>query len=227
MRIDMTEHRPTHASGGAPSRPPLPNVRPIGPDECHEAVEVLVRSFFDFSMNRYLFPDAKKRAWKLRFLYLRMVTMYRGVGGAFITGDGSGVALWAPPQYWRGVGAWRCVRAGLLLVPFYFCWELPLRRINAVRDIERRHHSEIRGPHWSLELIGVDPERQRTGSGGALIRHVLDQADQQELPSYVITHDDRNVAYYERFGFHLIGDAPFEAGAPPTCSLLRPVSAKT
>jgi hypothetical protein len=33
------------------------------------------------------------------------------------------------------------------------------------------------------------------------------------------------VAYYERFGFRLVGDAPFEPGAPPTCSLLRPPSA--
>jgi predicted N-acetyltransferase YhbS len=56
---------------------------------------------------------------------------------------------------------------------------------------------------------------------------VLNQADQLGLPAYVITHDRKNVAYYERFGFRLVGDAPFEPGAPPTCSLLRPVRAES
>jgi GNAT superfamily N-acetyltransferase len=134
------------------------------------------------------------------------------------------VALWTPPQYRHGVGVWRHIRAGFLATPFSVGLEMPLRRLSAVRDIERRHRAEVKEPHWSLELIGVDPGRQRTGAGGALIRHVLDQADEQGLPAYVITHDERNVAYYERFGFRLVGKAPFEPGAPPTCSLLRPTS---
>ena len=199
-------------------------IRPIGPDECAEATEVLVRAFFDFSLNQYLFPDTRKRAWQLRFIYSRTVELYRGVGGAFITGDGSGVALWTPPQYRHGVGVWRYVRAGFLATPFRIGLDMPRRRLGALRDIERRRRAEVKPPFWSLEVIGVDPARQRTGSGGALIRHVLSLADQQGLPAYVITHEERNVAYYERFGFRLIGDSPFEPGAPPTCSLLRPAS---
>ena len=202
------------------------HVRPVGPDECREAAEVLVRAFYDFSMNRHLFPDAKKRARQLRFIYLHIVALYRGVGGAYITDDGSGVALWAPPQHWRGMSAWRYVRAGFLPTPFRIGWDLLPRRIGALRDIEHRHRAEMGAPHWFLELIGVDPERQGTGSGAALIRHVLDRADRQGLPSYVITHEPKNVAYYERFGFQFVGAAPFEPGAPPTCSLLRPAAAQ-
>jgi len=201
-------------------------VRPVGPNECPEAAEVLLRSFFDFSLNQHLFPDPKKRVWQLRFIYLRTVELYRGVGGAFITDDGSGVALWTPPQYPHGVGTWRYIRAGFLAAPFHVGLDMPLRRLAALRDIERRRHAETKAPFWSLEVIGVDPERQRTGSGTALIRHVLEQADRDGLPAYVITHEARNVAYYERFGFRLVGDAPFEPGAPPTCSLLRVAAAR-
>ncbi len=197
-------------------------VHPVEPDECPEAAEVLLRAFFDFSMNQYLFPDPKKRVWQLRFIYQRLLALYCGVGGAFITDDGSGVALWAPPHYWHGVGIWRHVRAGFLATPFHIGLDMTRRRIGALRDIEHRHRTEIQEPHWSLELIGADPKQQRTGSGTALIQHVLDRADRQGLPAYVITHDARNVAYYERFGFLLVGNAPFEPGAPPTCSLLRP-----
>lgn len=221
----MTSHGLAEASGGAIPRPKTLNVRPVESDECRAAAEVLLRAFFDFSLNQYLFPDPAKRAYQLRFLYQRTLAMYREVGGAFITEDGSGVALWTPPQYWRGLSVWRYLRAGFLRTPFHIGWETPFMRLRALRDIDRRHHGETQGPHWSLEVIGADPARQRTGSGTALVRHVLDQADQQGLPAYVITHDRKNVAYYERFGFRLVGDAPFEPGAPPTCSLLRPPSA--
>jgi GNAT superfamily N-acetyltransferase len=226
MRINLTKRRTTSAHSGPLPNPLTREVRPVGADEFPEAAEVLVRAFFNFSLNQYLFPDPKKRAHQLRFIYLRTVELYRGVGGAFITDDGSGVALWTPPQFRHGVGLWRYLQVGFLSTPFHIGWEMPLRRIGALRDIERRRRAEIREPFWSLEVIGADPERQRTGSGTALIRHVLDQADEQGLPAYVITHEARNVAYYERFGFRLVGDAPFEPGAPPTCSLLRAASAK-
>jgi len=192
--------------------------------DCPEATETLVRAFFDFSLNQYLFPDPKRRAAQLRFLYSRTVAMYRGMGGAYMTDDCSGVALWTPPQYRHGAGAWRHVCAGFLATPFHLGLERVRSRIGALRDIDRRHRAEVSEPHWSLEVIGADPARQRSGAGTALIRHVLDQADRNRLPAYVITHEEKNVAYYQRFGFRLIGDTPFEPGAPPTCSLLRPAA---
>ena len=200
-------------------------IRPVGPEEDVAAADVLARAFHTFSLNQYLFPDPERRPRQLRWLYLRTVALYRGVGGAFIAGDGSGAALWTPPEYLHGVSPARYVRAGFLWTPFGIGWELAGRRLRAARDIERRHRAEISGPHWSLEVIGVDPARQRTGSGAALLRHILDRADRDGLPAYVITHEAKNVAYYERHGFRLVGDAPFEPGAPPTCSMIRPARA--
>lgn len=200
-------------------------IRPVAPEEDAAAADVLARAFHPFSLNQYLFPDPARRKHQLRWLYLRTVALYRGVGGAFIAGDGSGAALWTPPEYPHGLGVGHYVRAGFLWTPFGIGWELAGRRLRALRDIERRHRAEISGPHWSLEVIGVDPARQRTGAGSALIRHILDRADRDGLPAYVITHDAKNVAYYERHGFRLVGDAPFEPGAPPTCSMIRPARA--
>lgn len=200
-------------------------IRPVGPEEDAAAADVLVRAFHTFSLNQYLFPDPERRPHQLRWLYVRTVAMHRRVGGAFIAGDGSGAALWTPPEYPHGLGVGRYVRAGFLWTPFGIGWELAGRRLRALRDLERRHRAEISGPHWSLEVIGVDPARQRTGSGAALLGHILDRADRDGLPAYVITHDARNVAYYERHGFRLVGDAPFEPGAPPTCSMIRPARA--
>lgn len=200
-------------------------IRPVGPEEDAAAADVLVRAFHTFSLNQYLFPDPERRPHQLRWLYVRTVAMHRRVGGAFIAGDGSGAALWTPPEYPHGLPVGHYVRAGFLWTPFGIGWELAGRRLRALRDLERRHHAEISGPHWSLEVIGVDPGRQRTGSGAALLGHILDRADRDGLPAYVITHDARNVAYYERHGFRLVGDAPFEPGAPPTCSMIRPARA--
>jgi GNAT superfamily N-acetyltransferase len=150
--------------------------------------------------------------------------MYCALGCAFITEDGSGVAVWRPPQYWQGLGMWRFVRAGFLWTPFNIGWELAPRRLKMLQNAEHRHRAEINEPHWFLELIGVDPERQRTGSGAALIRHIHEMADRDRLPSYVITHEAKNVVYYERHGFKHIKSESVLPDAPPTCSLLRPPS---
>jgi predicted N-acetyltransferase YhbS len=65
-------------------------------------------------------------------------------------------------------------------------------------------------PHWFLDLIGVDPDRQGAGTGRALVDFGLDLARRDGLPAFLETGVARNVGYYERFGFRVTmhGDAP-------------------
>jgi GNAT superfamily N-acetyltransferase len=70
------------------------------------------------------------------------------------------------------------------------------------------------GPHWYLPLIGVDPARQGSGLGSALMRHALARSDRDGLPAYLESSNPRNISLYERHGFKRLG--AIQSGHSPT-----------
>ena len=59
--------------------------------------------------------------------------------------------------------------------------------------------------------LAVDPARQRSGLGRALLTKVADE--NPEAPMYLDTANPDNVPYYASFGFEEIGRAPLPRGA--------------
>jgi GNAT superfamily N-acetyltransferase len=118
-------------------------------------------------------------------------------------GDGSGVAVWIAPGEATLLAASDHVareRYGALMpdggVRYQEMWDW----------LESAVDEDI----WYLDCIGVDPDRQRTGVGGALIRHGLGLAAADGAAAFLETAIATNIPYYERFGFHVVdeGDAP-------------------
>jgi GNAT superfamily N-acetyltransferase len=84
------------------------------------------------------------------------------------------------------------------------------RFTEAFRHFEHIHHQCIAGPHWYLALLGVSPECQRQGIGGALLTPVLQRADQEGLSCYLETFVSDNVPFYQHRGFEVV-----EVGVEP------------
>jgi ribosomal protein S18 acetylase RimI-like enzyme len=57
--------------------------------------------------------------------------------------------------------------------------------------------------HYYLWGLAVDPAHKREGIGTALLEPLLAKADAEKMPVYLETHDEKNVAYYQRKGFSL------------------------
>jgi predicted N-acetyltransferase YhbS len=75
--------------------------------------------------------------------------------------------------------------------------------------IEERVPTDV----WYLDALGVDPAKQGTGIGNALMRHGLEAAGAAGVDAFLETGQARNVAYYERFGFRVVDhDAPAPDG---------------
>ena len=68
------------------------------------------------------------------------------------------------------------------------------------RALEVAHPLE---PHWYLAVLGVAPERQRSGNGAALLRAFVEKVDAGGEPSYLETDRHENIAFYAREGYEV------------------------
>ncbi len=78
-----------------------------------------------------------------------------------------------------------------------FCWT----RVHPVGEVE-----DLDGRVGEIWVIGVDPQRHRSGLGAALVAAGLDHLSALGLSVAMLFTEESNVAarrMYERMGFHL------------------------
>ncbi|MCX5205326.1 GNAT family N-acetyltransferase [Streptomyces sp. NBC_00237] len=76
-------------------------------------------------------------------------------------------------------------------------------------------------PHWSLSLVGADPDARGQGHGAALLRSGLAQADAAGQPVYLESSKPSNVPFYEHFGFTVREEFPLPGGGPTLWGMWR------
>jgi ribosomal protein S18 acetylase RimI-like enzyme len=178
---------------------------------------VLADAFVDDPLSQWLFGDDGRLGDRLYASFRVIIRrVYIKKGHAYTTKDIAGGALWAPPGKWK-----LSVVQQLWLAPTYVRIVPPARlrggaRLNVL--LERAHP---RDPHWHLSVLGVDPKRQRTGVGGALIRPVLERADADRVLCYLETSKEENIPYYARHGFEVTTELDMPPGAPRLWTMTR------
>jgi len=58
--------------------------------------------------------------------------------------------------------------------------------------------------HWHLGPVGVLPSHQGKGIGTKLLSRFCQEVDACSSPAYLETDTDKNVRFYERFGFEVV-----------------------
>jgi predicted N-acetyltransferase YhbS len=58
--------------------------------------------------------------------------------------------------------------------------------------------------HWRLGPVGVLPSHQGKGIGTTLLNRFCKEVDACLTPVYLETDTDKNVRFYERFGFQVV-----------------------
>ncbi|WP_218005228.1 GNAT family N-acetyltransferase [Actinomadura macra] len=181
---------------------------------------VLGRAFDDDPVWRWILPGGPSRSRRLANLFgLAMRRVHMPLGASEATGRDTAVeaaALWDPPGHWH-VSTGRQMR---LLVPLLgvLGTRVPAA-LRALGAIEKHHPHE---PHWYLSMLGTDPPAQGNGLGGALLRSRLDRCDAEGVPAYLESSKERNVPYYERFGFRVTRELTLPGrGGPPVWLMWR------
>lgn len=177
-------------------------IRPARPEEIRDLAAMLTRAFAHDPFFAYLAGDAPERNQRMRDAWNAILRFASArLSHTWTTEDLAGVAVWLPPSH----------RTPLLdtlrMVPEmarFAGW----RRLRLVADaldvLEDRRRAHVPGPHFYLSALGVEPERQGTGIGTALMGPVLSRCDRDRHRAYLETAVARNVLLYERVGFEVV-----------------------
>jgi GNAT superfamily N-acetyltransferase len=169
----------------------------------------LARAFDDDPVTRHLIPSGSRRRQARVAAFMALGTKAAiGDGTVWTTAELSGAAVWRRPGRWRvpARDAVRDVPAAVRALGR----RLPVG-IATLQAIESSHPDE---PHWYLGILGTEPAEQGRGIGGALMAPVLDRCDEEGVPAYLESSKERNIPYYERFGFRVTGELDLPKGGP-------------
>ncbi len=187
-----------------------PEVREAAEEDLEAAAEALALAFADDPAWAHLIPDDAGRAERLlAFFNAEIANLVPEWRRLWVTADGSGAAIWAPPGRWR-VPFSRTLRASAAMTRVFGA-RLPVATWTLLR-IERHHPTAPR--HWYLHYLGVEPQRQGRGLGGALLAPVLADCDRDQVPAHLEASTERSRMLYERNGFGLTGTLNLPLGGP-------------
>ena len=202
-------YRHTHVSSHALG------IRPARFEDVPHLARLLARAFYDDPVYQWLLPEASTRVQRSERIFKGFLHTLYPCKSALVTSKLDGVALWLPPsschiswvnqakQNFRIISALgRYAHRGLL-----WWWFL------------ERHHPPYR--HWTLFLLGVEPEQQGKGIGTALVQYMLERIDRESVPVYLDTGNPGNARFYQRIGFEAIRTVHLPGG-PTIVQMIRP-----
>lgn len=160
------------------------------------AIATLTLAFAADPMTRWSWPASRTYL----DAFPKLATAFGGAaflkGTAHSIDGGAGVALWLPPGVEPDGEALGALMQSTLREPAL------MEGAGIMQQMMEFHPHE---PHWYLPLIGIDPQHQGKGLGGALLGHALALADRDGVPAYLESSNPRNIGLYERHGFERLG----------------------
>lgn len=185
-----------------------PDIRQAQRDDVDPVTDVLTRAFDDDPVIGWLFPDDERRFRQSRKFFLLRMKQFLPQGDVYTTPDHSGAAIWAVPGQWH-LPALATLRMIAVLAPAV--GPRGPRAVQGMMQIDGAHPTE---PHYYLAVLGTEPDLQGRGIGSALMQPVLETCDRNEIPAYLESSKERNVAFYARHGFRVTREMRLPKGPP-------------
>lgn len=162
----------------------------------HPTVAATVAAaFFDDPVCRWLLPDEDRRREVLEPTFQLYVDAYLAHGETYLTADGTGAAVWLPPD----VQLLPPEREEAFVGALVDIAGNDVERLFKLEETFAIYHPTVR--HYYLQFLAVVPGLQSRGIGSALLRQGLERSDAEGIPVYFESTSPRNRALYERHGF--------------------------
>lgn len=184
------------------------NVRRATRDDIPAMAEMLARAFHDDPIVAWVFRDEARRATYTRRFFAGRARVLIGQREIYTADGTAAAAMWARPDEWRDPPL-RAMKELAILAP-----GVGLRIGRVIRGLVQVEAKHPQPPHWYLAVLGTDPSRQGEGLATELLSHVLGECDRDEVPAYLETGTERNVAFYTRHGFKVTEELRLPNGPP-------------
>lgn len=186
-------------------------IKTATPSDQDQIVSVLALAFSTDPGARWTYPDP----CQYLSYFPEIIRAFGGRafehGTAYYVDGYLGAALWLPPNVQPREDDMTALMQRTVS-------ESTLHDFRAV--IEQSSHYRPAEPHWYLPLAGVDPKHQSNGCGEALMKHALTACDRDQKLAFLESTNPRNVPFYQRHGFEVLGTV--QVGSSPTgFSMLR------
>lgn len=202
---------------------------PIDKSRFAEAVDLLVAAFDEDPFFRFLAPDDDERGALIRGVMRSNLEIagVQGVARGAVGGSIDGVCLWFPPATYPPPASATLVARGRAVTQAL--GQIGRRRTmaaviaRALRMAALMDEAHPPEPYYYLQVLGVRPDRQGHGVGGAMMRAAVAQADRERRVSILETSKPANVPFYRRFGFEVVRATRLGLGSPPVWTMRRPL----
>jgi ribosomal protein S18 acetylase RimI-like enzyme len=188
-----------------------PIIETVTQTNAAQAVDTVVLAFSADPIARWFYPDPHDYLTNLPSFVRAFAGKAFERNSAYQINGYSGAALWLPPDVHADENA-------LIALLQRSIPEEKQQEIFAF--MERMDSSHPSEPHWYLPMIGVDPAKQSSGYGSALLKHALEQCDAEAKLAYLESTSPKSVPFYRRHGFELVGTIQV-GSSPPMFPMLR------
>lgn len=192
-------------------------VRKAVPGDVDGIVRSLCRAFDDDPLVNWILRQDARRAEGFDALFrTSLEVLCLKHRWALTTEDWCAGALWYPPGTSK-IGFAQQLRMLPQMIRGVSVRGVP-RLVRVMDAMERYRPNE---DHFYLQFVGVDPEQQGRGLGGAVMKPVLEQCDRDGVGAYLENTKEKNLPFYRRFGFETKEQVELLPGAPPAWLMWR------
>ena len=192
---------------------PSIEIRSARPDEMSRTVDCIVAAFITDPVARFAWPSPHQYFEGMPLAADKFAGASFEHGTADVTADFCGAGLWLPPGVQPdGEGLEKVFRGTAE----------PEHVDDLLATFEKMDEWHPEERNWYLPMMGVEPNAQGRGLGGALMRHAIARADKDGVLAYLESSNPRNISLYERHGFEVMGEIQIGAAPPVTPMLRRP-----
>jgi GNAT superfamily N-acetyltransferase len=188
-----------------PTPSSAPAVFSIDEASAESAYAAIVLAFVNDPAARWSWPQPDAYLRNMPLLARAFGAKSFALGTAFGIDRFAGAALWLPPNVSPDEEA---------LTELIERTAPAAIRQDAAGVFEQMASFHPREPHWYLPLIGIDPARQGQRLGDQLMAHALARCDVEQSPAYLESSNSRNLPFYARHGFEVLGK--IQVGSSPT-----------